>query len=343
MAAKGRETTPRQCPFCGQRNANSKEHVWAQWLRAYPAFEALLEAEGEAGRRFLRNERALRLDPEGRYQDDVVASQHVGELLPFVTVPVCSTCNNGWMSNLETQAQSILHPLISGQPAVVSPDQQAQLAGWAAKCFYAYTSTWTSTNNPFMPQEYLDLAATQRPPGRAFIWMGRSYTPTAQVALGVDPLPFFPVDTPGDQLGELPPGGGEAYLATHSVVFIGHWMPDAMTGTYKKLIPRKTRRWRGLQRIWPPGPAFKWPTWDIPHQLLTAERTHLQRGMATVAVGNLEGMTPEEAERATQAWAAGELHPTLQRFLGPRRVRRLKANVRRRVEEQEKPTSRNDS
>lgn len=49
------------------------------------------------------------------------------------TVKVCSSCNSGWMSRLESAARPLLERLIEAQPTVLRERQQAVLAGWLTK------------------------------------------------------------------------------------------------------------------------------------------------------------------------------------------------------------------
>lgn len=56
----------------------------------------------------------------------------------YVTVSVCSECNNGWMSSLESEALPILAPLISGETDRVELAEAAILMRWAAKVMVAY-------------------------------------------------------------------------------------------------------------------------------------------------------------------------------------------------------------
>ncbi len=154
------------CVFCGKDRKLSKEHVWAQWLRSYPHFEALLRAQGADGQRFKQDETILRLNEQGVWVEDVAFTRHIAKLLPFVKVPVCRECNNGWMSQMELRAQSILHPMIMGESVQITEEEQTELAAWVAKTSFAYTSTWAPSNRPFVSEDYQTLSRSQRaPPG----------------------------------------------------------------------------------------------------------------------------------------------------------------------------------
>lgn len=67
--------------------------------------------------------------------------------LPSVVVrTVCASCNNGWMANLEATTKPLLQPMIRGNQAVLTPEQQLQVATWASKTVVAFES-----NEPTAP------------------------------------------------------------------------------------------------------------------------------------------------------------------------------------------------
>lgn len=55
----------------------------------------------------------------------------------FVTVGVCATCNNGWMSALEAAARPVLSELVSGTTNVIRERDRSVLARWATKTMIA--------------------------------------------------------------------------------------------------------------------------------------------------------------------------------------------------------------
>lgn len=46
---------------------------------------------------------------------------------------ICTTCNNGWMSQLEEQVKPILTPMLRDQPRTLTAPEQHLLATWATK------------------------------------------------------------------------------------------------------------------------------------------------------------------------------------------------------------------
>lgn len=97
------------CPFCGLTGVRTDEDVWAQWMHATTGAIALLE---DAHREPIQPEHSrLHRGGDGRYQHEAVKTR-TAKWLPNVKVDVCATCNNGWMSDLETAAKKILGPFV---------------------------------------------------------------------------------------------------------------------------------------------------------------------------------------------------------------------------------------
>jgi hypothetical protein len=103
----------RACPFCGFAGKLSREHVFGAWLSRI----------------------GLSRDPRPHGAGPVNRIKHeLGVRPPFSqTVGVCSRCNNGWKSHLETVAQRVLTPFILGQPGQVELDDAAAIAAWVHK------------------------------------------------------------------------------------------------------------------------------------------------------------------------------------------------------------------
>jgi hypothetical protein len=153
------------CPFCGRTGQRSKEHVWPQWLRRYPAFAEM--NQGYTGQRSEWTEYILEQGLDERYLEVPASSRHVADFLPHVQVSVCRHCNSGWMSRMEIAVEDIRDPMISGEEAVLGPDEQTLLAAWVSKCAYGYISETKPENLPFSTEEYRALMTEKRPAGRA--------------------------------------------------------------------------------------------------------------------------------------------------------------------------------
>ncbi len=105
------------CNFCGQRGPRAKEHVWPDWLLRLLGLEQSTMANTHLA------------------VDGGSVSKRVQSASSMVYGGVCATCNNGWMSQLESSAKPIIEELlssISSKNALLS-DETKVLALWAFK------------------------------------------------------------------------------------------------------------------------------------------------------------------------------------------------------------------
>lgn len=139
-----------QCLFCN-RQAGSREHLWAAWIH----------------KRIPRRQ-PIRIAFADR---PVTISNN-----PEITVKtVCGTCNNGWMSSLETTCIPLIGSLMQDIAAPLDPSQQSLLSTWALKTAMVLDSTNTRARSVFYERsecEKLRLSSTI--PDRTRVWIGRS-------------------------------------------------------------------------------------------------------------------------------------------------------------------------
>jgi hypothetical protein len=89
---------------------------------------------------------------------------------------VCETCNNGWMSAMESWAEPMLMRLWASTPTfgrtAISVDDAAFLATWAAKTAWMHerVSVWKPTATSEMRSYLMDK---QLPPEFTSVWIGR--------------------------------------------------------------------------------------------------------------------------------------------------------------------------
>lgn len=188
------------CPFCdrpwGQRVRRSKEHVLPQWLRKHtPGLPAGSTTHATG----------LGLSLDGRAYEPVepITIHRKATVLTTFTRSVCETCNNGWMSALETAAEPVFMSLVAASqhpPAVaMDRDRATILARWAHKT--ALTHELANQRNSHAPRRIIHpaLASILREPGLpvqdAAVWAARLPTDNgvavyqAVCAIGATPEP----------------------------------------------------------------------------------------------------------------------------------------------------------
>lgn len=209
------------CAFCGG-SPTTAEHVWAKWI-------------SEA------------LQRRGSF---LMQSEHGPRRLSSinVTVPVCVTCNNRWLSVLENDVRPVLAPLVRGEgERVLSVRDQHLLATWAVKTALAFD---LSTDSPVVPAGFFhDFRLRRSPLQSHVVWLG---------AYGGSNRAVW-ASRRGLQLGAAPgepPLGFVITFTVFRVVFqvVGHFASGGAT-------IRDDRLWSaGLHRIWPAGAGpIEWP------------------------------------------------------------------------------------
>lgn len=158
----------RTCLFCEGR-ATTREHVLPRW-----AGSALAAGEPEAIRQLITV-------GTGRPIERV----RTGLLFSGTAKVVCATCNNGWMSRLETSARAVLTPMIQGEGILLDWNAQRTLAAWALKTAsvadHAQGNPWRHTS---MGPERHHLAGLGEPSANVLVWLAaRLDPPPAQVYL----------------------------------------------------------------------------------------------------------------------------------------------------------------
>lgn len=107
-----------QCLFC-PNPANSREHIWADWLRAYVPRTQVNHIEA-------------RIDVTDA-GDERLTKKHVsGDPRSRKLKVVCKSCNNNWMSQVQERAKPYLVPLIEGRTCELPRQARTALSRWAA-------------------------------------------------------------------------------------------------------------------------------------------------------------------------------------------------------------------
>jgi hypothetical protein len=107
-----------RCLFCQQRDAKiSVEHILSASIRRHIGgtdYTATIYRQPKGGR----------LEQRGEFETPTPT---------FTRRIYCELCNNGWMQEMDVAAEPVLGPLIHGEDARLSLDDQKQLATWSWK------------------------------------------------------------------------------------------------------------------------------------------------------------------------------------------------------------------
>ncbi len=238
-------TDPRACIFCGQRPLTD-EHVWPQWLSGVISLGKMVDVSRASGAEGVANTRQSWTAP------------------PFTTTVkrVCERCNTGWMSRLEDSAKPLLTPMISGQSAVLSPDDQRVVAIWAFKTILMFQ--WTHADREvYVPQEhYQSLYSNGKVPDDVTVSLGKNRLPYEVVAFYAHKSRTSEPSDPSDPIGPQTDYYGASLV-------IGRLMVDTLSFVGMPNVPRPELlpASRGILRtIWPAERTIRWPPPQTMHR-----------------------------------------------------------------------------
>ncbi len=143
----------RRCLFCST-NANSLEDAWPRWItdqfKASKPSKAQLERLGTK-----------------------VNVWHVHQ--PKLTVRcACQSCNNGWMSTLESQTKNYFQPLLMGESLRLDTSGQTTIALWSLKTAMVLEALDQPQQRVYTQREREQLRRLSAIPWRTSIWLATS-------------------------------------------------------------------------------------------------------------------------------------------------------------------------
>ena len=273
----------RLCVFCREREPGHPEHVLPQWLGKCrpPGAKVMVHfAEDEpAGSRRV-------------FEGKATSPQ-------LVNRAVCTDCNGGWMSDLETAVSAFLRPIIMSDDKIgLDAGQQADLAFWAFKTALMYEQTMHLEHQAITPSAYAWAYREQCPaPGTEvrLVYLGdldtRRWLYVRRATLSPESAPSPVVPDPG-AIAE--PGDDEPTTGIRCAFFLGHvglevvWsnigtqLLDAWPAHIKRLMPK----------LWPiHARSLRWP----PREGMTVRSFRElidHRGMVTAAIPDAPGLGP---------------------------------------------------
>jgi hypothetical protein len=242
----------------------SKEHVLPGWLQNHLGIAAYRAPLYTAGGRIERQHQTADAYREGR---------------------VCTACNTGWMSNVETAARPILVDLVDGRRAIgsLSESERDVVSRWHVKTALMLASS--ALEGPARrPRFYADVRAG-RVPARMVV-VGHQRPPVERFALPmevgwlvnpgwVSPPPYTAADE--SRFKKLVPVSFKVTLWMRHVTLTAAYWPD---NTWELL------RWRGMHEAVSASAAnlrdYPWPAPPTP--VLSIELMELLHNRLAVRV-----------------------------------------------------------
>lgn len=264
----------RVCVFCGGAPV-TKEHIWPQWAQwTVPAptpspIHRVVEVEGQE-----------------RFE-----SSRLGQAFSETSRTVCASCNNGWMSRLETATKELFVAMTGGGPLILDREMQQTLAAWALKTMImhdlAQVGPWSPTD---MPQELEHLACTGVPTDRVVVLLSSCLdAPPAQTRLWGTSVAVQ--DDPRSDTREASVLGATISLGPVCFQLLYSSIPD-MAETFA----REERP--AITLIWPYRAPFDWTTRA---EFLNHDLLQLAEAVPTIVRSALQSREHELAGVAASA------------------------------------------
>jgi hypothetical protein len=222
---------PNACLFCENPSGN-REHLWPKWIHERRDFGPIHHAIGNRVRKVLP-------DPQ------------------LTVASVCGDCNNGWMSDLETENIPIIGSMFQDISIPLDEGQQRSVALWAVKTAMVMDSFKGRKPKAlfYNRNECANLRIHRAIPGRTLVTMGR-VSESLLVAKGVD-------------FNRWAPGREWTVNGISGTIVVGHFVVQVVTlhsdppdsdQDFTSIQPNAGNWPNLLTRLWPKGrDTIMWP------------------------------------------------------------------------------------
>lgn len=231
----------RVCIFCGER-ANTVEDVFPKWAIAILRMDGPID-----GGEVIRG-----VDRGTRFHSPLPAGPRVKH--------VCASCNNGWMSDLETKCRPILGAMITGIAVSLDEGAQRLLSAWCLKTAIMVQCAGSARGRPHVREYGRNVHHSLRhlspPSSDAFVWLARNSERRTVFAESIEMVTRVTEENPRPSHGQITTGA-LGHLAFQ--VFSIQRPPE------HELIPTRLRMKPGpwsqsTLQIWPWAAHGHWPS-----------------------------------------------------------------------------------
>jgi hypothetical protein len=201
---------------------------------------------------------------------------------------VCAPCNNGWMSDLETESTRVLGALLQDIATPLDAHQQTTLALWSTKTAMVIEAVKSTDNRYFAHPERCGVRSDRAIPSHTTIWLGR-YTGSSIGAYGTD----FGFHIPEGPVSSV--GSGTTILVGHVALQVLSLRMPTQFSEARISISSRVGQWEKLLvQVWPVQARTHWPP----------ELSFTNSGSLSIAT-------------LMDRWRIGEKVPKLRKQFGP--------------------------
>ena len=142
----------RICIFCSKK-ASTKEDAWPRWLMNRFPVSSTARMDAERGGHGLGNWHTAKPKLQVKW--------------------LCASCNNGWMSRLESEAKPVLGVILDDKLKDIDPSAQSILARWAVKTSMVLESIDSNRTWFYSEAERQTMRSAQSLPPRTSVWIAK--------------------------------------------------------------------------------------------------------------------------------------------------------------------------
>lgn len=233
---------PGRCIFCGNHGL-TREHVWANWLRAYIPRE-----------KTQHRTRSLLVFP-ARFEESI--ERRTGDPHSRRIRRVCGRCNNGWMGKLQEKTKPFLVPMLKGNSASFYRNGQTTLAAWVAM-FVMVAEFLDPDKTAISARERAWFMNNQRAPSHWRVWIGRYAQSTSVNRWFHHVVTFAEHESEVATDDSVPPGNTQ----TSTILLGEHLVIHVMSSPIARRI---VKRWPHLPHI---APMMR-EIWPVKNRIIT--------------------------------------------------------------------------
>ena len=242
-----------KCLFCGLLQPMTGEHVFSRWTHKY------------LGER--KRGKAVRLVATQYENYSILKAQykHAGQVRDWKIYCVCgrdaSSCNNGWMRELENKVKHVMEKLIKGEAIRINIEDQKNIACWAVMKVMVAEQDEEYITTHYTHRRY--LMVNKQPPAYGYgVWIGCFERKEWCIEWMSRPLSIIANDKlPRKRSAD----GSPSYHNTKATTqVVGKLFIHVIHSPMRSLIPRwhfSTPDGGVIFRIWPPSDfSIRWPS-----------------------------------------------------------------------------------
>lgn len=223
------------CAFCGAK-PTTREHILPKWLQKYFPDKVVEHSRSSGG-----------------------APVNVWDAGAFSATSrtACASCNNGWMSRLESHAEPLISAMALGQRISLDPFLQPVVAAWAYKTVLVFETSQATDTPRLSENDYKDVRSAMLPPSEVSVYVGKyHWEQNGYVGRFVSRVDRNHPTSTGEET-ELTIYKATLTVGTALFNIAFAWMADGSRRTVNMAFP--VRAEDRLRRIWPLSYSFDWP------------------------------------------------------------------------------------